>query len=126
MIITARRADSLASPRPPRPGRTSVRTAFKMRLKPGSEAEYKRRHALIWPELAQALREAGVSHYSIFLDPDTLTLFAVQNLAPNHTADRLEKTNVVRRWWDYMADLMEVHPDNAPVCTPLHQVFHLE
>jgi L-rhamnose mutarotase len=97
-----------------------------MKLKPGCEAEYKRRHDAIWPELAEAIREAGVSDYSIFLDDETLTLVAVQKLSDHNTSADLPRNPVVRKWWDYMADLMEVQPDNAPVCHELKQVFHLE
>ncbi len=96
-----------------------------MRLKPGFVAEYKKRHDAIWPELARELHAAGVSDYSIFLDEETLTLFAVQKLSDHNTVADLAKTVVVRKWWDYMAPLMEVHPDNAPVCRPLREVFHL-
>ncbi len=103
-----------------------IRNAFKMKLKPGHEAEYKRRHDEIWPELSAVLRAAGVSDYSIFLDAETLTLFAVQKLADDHSADSLPDHPVVRRWWAYMADLMEVHPDQSPVCVPLAEVFHAE
>ncbi len=101
-----------------------TRNAFKMKLKPGFEAEYRKRHDEIWPELSRALTEAGVSDYSIFLDAETLTLFAVQKLADGHTADLLPSAPIVRKWWDFMADLMEVNPDNSPVCVPLSEVFH--
>ena len=101
-----------------------TRNAFKMKLKPGFEAEYRKRHDEIWPELSRALTEAGVSDYSIFLDAETLTLFAVQKLADGHTADLLPSAPIVRKWWDYMADIMEVNPDNSPVCVPLSEVFH--
>lgn len=100
------------------------RYAFKMQLKPGCEAEYQRRHDEIWPELSRALTAAGVSDYSIFLDEETLTLFAVQKLAENHSADGLPQQAIVRKWWDYMSDLMEVNPDRSPVCRPLREVFH--
>lgn len=100
------------------------RHAFKMKLKPGFEAEYRKRHDEIWPELSLALREAGVSDYSIFLDAETLTLFAVQKLASDHTADLLPSSPIVQKWWDHMADIMEVNPDNSPVCIPLCEVFH--
>ena len=103
-----------------------TRNAFTMRLKPGKEAEYRRRHHEIWPELSQALRDAGVSDYSIFLDEETLTLFAVQRLSADNTADALPNLPIVRKWWESMAPLMEVHPDNAPVCKPLKEVFHLD
>ena len=101
------------------------RYAFKMKLKPGFEAEYKLRHDAIWPELSQALTAAGISDYSIFLDEETLTLFAIQKLAAGHSADLLPGHPVVRRWWDHMADLMEVNPDHSPVCIALPEVFHL-
>jgi L-rhamnose mutarotase len=101
------------------------RNAFKMKLKPGNVAEYKKRHDEIWPELSKALSDAGVSDYSIFLDEETLTLFAVQKLSDNHTAANLPKLPIVRKWWNYMAPLMEVHPDNEPVSAPLKEVFHL-
>jgi L-rhamnose mutarotase len=103
-----------------------TRNAFKMKLKPGKVAEYKKRHDEIWPELAAQLRAAGVSDYSIFLDKETLTLFAVQKLSDGNTAAGLPKTAIVRKWWDYMAPLMETHPDHAPVCGDLREVFHLD
>ncbi|MDQ4139504.1 MAG: L-rhamnose mutarotase, partial [Bacteroidota bacterium] len=53
------------------------RVAFKMKLKPGYRAEYQKRHAALWPELKQVLQNAGISDYSIFLDEETDTLFAV-------------------------------------------------
>ena len=103
-----------------------TRHAFKMKLKPGCEAEYKKRHDEIWPELSRALADAGVSDYSIFLDAETLTLFAVQKLAADHTSDQLPGTAIVKKWWAYMADIMDTHPDHSPVATPLNEVFYLE
>ena len=102
------------------------RAAFKMQLEPGFEAEYKKRHDEIWPELSQALTEAGVSDYSIFLDEETGTLFAVQKLAEENTAEDLPQHPVVRKWWDHMADIMETNPDNSPVVKPLRDVFHMD
>ncbi len=103
----------------------SEKIAFKMQLLPGFEAEYRRRHDAIWPELVDLLHEAGVSDYSIFLDPETLTLFAVLVRRDDHTMDRLPETDVMRRWWAMMRDIMVVHPDGEPVATPLRPVFHM-
>jgi len=103
-----------------------TRHAFTMKLKPGCAAEYKRRHDALWPELAQALREAGVSDYSIYLDESTLTLFAVQKLAEGNQAAALPEHPVVRRWWEWMAPLMETHPNHAPVCGELREMFYLD
>mgnify|MGYP002737582100 FL=1 len=101
-----------------------IRNAFKMKLKPGFEAEYKKRHDEIWPELSAALTEAGISDYSIFLDEEFLTLFAVQKLAPGHTADLLPSHPIVKKWWAFMADIMETNPDHSPVAVSLKEVFH--
>lgn len=97
-----------------------------MRLQAGQLEEYQRRHAQLWPELAAALRCAGILGYSIFLDESTLTLFAVQDLADDHTTTALAALPVMRRWWAWMAPLMEVHADDSPVCEPLREVFRLE
>jgi L-rhamnose mutarotase len=99
--------------------------AFVMRLKPGNVDEYKRRHDAIWPELADLLRAAGIYDYSIFLDEDTLQLFAVLKLRPGHTVAALPEHPVMRRWWDTMAPLMEVEPGNRPREWALKQVFYL-
>lgn len=103
-----------------------IRNAFTMKLKPGCEAEYRRRHDELWPELARELRAAGISNYSIFLDEQTLTLFAVQKISDDNTVDRLPESPIMRKWWNCMAPLMETHPDNTPVCHPLKEVFHLD
>ncbi|MGI6495223.1 MAG: L-rhamnose mutarotase [Kiritimatiellia bacterium] len=100
--------------------------AFKMKLKPGHEAEYQKRHAAIWPELKQLLSDSGVSDYSIFLDPETLVLFAVQKVSGDGGSQDLGGNPIVRKWWAYMADLMEVNPDNSPVSIPLPMVFHMD
>jgi L-rhamnose mutarotase len=102
------------------------RHAFKMKLKPGVVAEYKKRHDEIWPELSRAIHDAGVSDYSIFLDEESLTLFAVQKRTDNNTAAELPNHPIVRKWWAYMAPLMEVNPDNSPQCGDLKPVFHLD
>jgi L-rhamnose mutarotase len=101
------------------------RVAFKMQLKAGFEAEYKKRHDEIWPELAKTLKEAGISDYSIFLDPETLILFAVQKLGPGSSSDKLPGKAIMRKWWDYMKDLMDCNPDGSPVVKDLIEVFHL-
>nr|WP_315254622.1 L-rhamnose mutarotase [uncultured Duganella sp.] len=102
---------------------TDIR-AFRMQLKPGVVAEYKRRHDELWPELGQALSDAGIYDYSIFLDEETLSLFAVLKLRPDHKIDQLPSSPIMQRWWDSMAELMLVEPGNRPREWPLQQVFH--
>jgi L-rhamnose mutarotase len=107
-------------------GRVMEKYAFKMQLNPGMEAEYKRRHDMIWPELVALLKEAGVSDYSIHLDRDTNTLFGVLWRVDGHKMDDLPKSPVMRKWWAHMADIMATKPDNEPVSVPLVSVFHME
>lgn len=102
-----------------------MRIAFKMKLHPGREAEYRRRHDEIWPELADLLKQTGIREYSIFLDPDTLALFGVLDIDDPAQLDALPAHPVMQRWWAYMADIMEANPDRSPVSVPLTQVFHL-
>lgn len=104
----------------------TVRHAFKMKLKPGYEAEYKKRHDDIWPELSDLLSDTGIQDYSIFLDEETLTLFAVQKISKDFDHDLLPNHPIVKKWWAYMADIMDTNPDNSPVAKPLKEVFHLD
>jgi len=99
--------------------------AFRMMLMPGMEAEYRRRHDAIWPELVLLLKEAGVEDYSIHLDPETNALFGVLWRRDDHGMEDLPAHPVMRRWWAHMADLMATHPDNEPVAVPLVPMFHL-
>ncbi|WP_426059825.1 L-rhamnose mutarotase [Hymenobacter sp. B1770] len=100
--------------------------AFTMKLKSGVAAEYQRRHTEIWPELTMALQQAGIRDYSIYLDAASGVLFAVQKRTEGHTAADLPDMDIMKRWWAYMADLMETNPDHSPVVQPLQRVFHLD
>ena len=102
------------------------RFAFRMKLKPGCRDEYRKRHDEIWPELADLIRSTGVCDYSIFLDDSTNTLFAVQKQNGEASSQDLGSNPVVKKWWEYMSDIMETNPDYSPVITPLEEVFYLE
>lgn len=101
------------------------RIAFKMKLLPSQEAEYQRRHDVLWPELETLLKETGIAEYSIFLDEKTLDLFGVLNIEnPAHLED-LPRHPVMQKWWAFMADIMETNPDNSPLSESLREVFYL-
>ena len=102
------------------------RLAFKMKLNKGQKKAYKKRHDELWPELKQLLKDNGVSEYSIFLDDETNTLFAFQKVSGDGGSQDLTNNEIVKKWWDYMADIMEVNPDNSPVSIPLEELFYLE
>jgi L-rhamnose mutarotase len=102
------------------------REAFKMYLKKGYEAEYERRHRAIWPEVVKELKKSGVFDYSIYLDKETDTLFAFQKCFGEASSQDLGATETIKKWWHYMADIMETNEDESPVSVPLHEVFHLD
>ncbi|WP_167606198.1 L-rhamnose mutarotase [Maribellus sediminis] len=102
------------------------RLAFKMHLNKGQKEEYKKRHAEIWPELKLLLKEAGISEYSIFLDEETGILFAFQKVSGDGGSQDLGQTEIVQKWWKYMADIMQTNPDNSPVSTELEEVFYMK
>lgn len=101
------------------------RVAFKMKMLPGMKAEYKKRHDEVWPEIQELIKKSGISDYAIFLDEETNILFGVQKVEGNVGSQDLGFDDVVKRWWDYMSDIMEVNPDNSPVTVPLEEVFYL-
>lgn len=97
-----------------------------MKMYPGFREEYRKRHGEIWPELVRLLKNEGIGNYSIFLDEETNTLFAYQEQSGNNSSQDLGQTEIVKKWWKYMADIMETNPDNSPVTIPLEQVFYME
>lgn len=100
------------------------RVAFKMYLKEGQKEEYIKRHDEIWPELKQLLTESGIREYSIFLDEETNTLFAFQKVPSNGGSQDLAHHPIVKKWWNYISDIMETNPDNSPVSLGLDEVFN--
>jgi L-rhamnose mutarotase len=102
------------------------RFGFKMKLYPGFKEEYRKRHNEIWPELVRLLKEQGIGNYSIFLDEETNALFAYQEQSGRASSQDLGTTEIVKKWWKYMADIMETNPDNSPISVPLEQVFYME
>lgn len=102
-----------------------IRKAFVMSVHPGSETEYARRHQPIWEELAEVLRAHGVHNYSIHLHPETRQLFAYAEIEDEARWAAIANTEVCRRWWKHMADVMPANPDSSPVASSLTEVFYL-
>ena len=103
-----------------------VRKGFKMKLYPGMEEEYEKRHNALWPEMKDMIHEYGGKNYTIFLDKETLVLYGYIELEDPAKWDESADTAINRKWWDFMADIMETNPDNSPVSVDLHEVFHLD
>ncbi len=102
-----------------------IRKAFRMSVNEGREAEYAHRHNPIWKELEQALADHGVRSYSIFLDPETRDLFAYAEIESEERWQQIASTEVCRRWWRHMREIMPSNADDSPVSRPLVEVFHL-
>ena len=103
-----------------------IRKAFLMKLKPGNQAEYERRHNPIWPELQDELRRHGARNYSIFLDRETDRLFAYAEIESEELWSKIAQTGTCRRWWAHMKELMLTNDDNSPVAISLDEVSHLD
>ena len=102
-----------------------IRKAFKMRVYPDFIEEYIKRHNPIWKELKMVLKKHGVNNYSIFLDRQSSTLFAYVEIESEEKWDAIAMTEVCKKWWAYMADLMETNQDNSPVSLALDEVFFM-
>lgn len=103
-----------------------IRKAFLMKVNEGCEQEYEKRHNPIWPELEQVLKEHGVHNYSIFLDRQNRHLFAYAEIEDEERWTAISRTDVCRRWWGSMKELMPSNPDSSPVARDLQEVFHLD
>ncbi|MGL5434526.1 MAG: L-rhamnose mutarotase [Lachnospiraceae bacterium] len=103
-----------------------VRKAFKMFLYPGREEEYERRHNLLWPQMKDMIHEYGGRNYSIYLDKKHNVLYGYLEVEDEERWALSADTEINRKWWDYMADIMVTNPDNSPVCVDLGMVFHLD
>jgi len=105
-----------------------VRKAFVIQAKPGMAAEYERRHNPIWPELENALKGHGVSHYSIFLREETGELFGCFEVADEALFQKIAETDACRRWWRYMTEVLVSERPDSPKAREemLREVFHLD
>ena len=103
-----------------------IRKAFVMSVHPGSEQEYEHRHRPIWPELEQVLKAHGVHNYSIFLHPASHQLFAYAEIEDEARWQAIAATEVCRKWWVHMGDLMPSNPDASPIASDLKEVFHID
>ena len=103
-----------------------IRKAFRMAVHRGQYAEYERRHRPIWPELRDVLHAHGVREYGIFLDETDGSLFAYAEIEDEARWEAIARTDVCRRWWASMRELMPTNADDSPRSAPLREVFRLD
>ena len=100
-----------------------------MYLKPGCEKEYAKRHAAIWPELKQMIKDAGVSNYSIFWDKETNLLFAYQECSKDTNSQDTENVDpITQKWWDIVKPLMQPLEDRkeGEFWSDMTEIYHLD
>ncbi len=102
-----------------------IRKAFKMKVYPNKIEEYTKRHNPIWPELQELLKSHGVHNYSIFFDKETHFLFGYAEIESEEKWKKIADTEICKKWWTHMADLMETNSDKSPVSVDLMDVFYL-
>jgi L-rhamnose mutarotase len=105
------------------------RICFTLQVKPDRLAEYRRRHAAVWPDMLAALRDAGWHDYSLFLRDDGLLVgyFLTEDL--DRALAAMESTEVNARWQAEMAPFFVDLPDGARPDTGfvvLDEVFNLD
>ena len=103
------------------------RYCFQLQVKPDRIAEYRRRHAAVWPDMLEALHDTGWRNYSLFLRPDGLLIGYVESQDLTAAQAAMDDTEVNARWQAEMAEFfddLDVPPDQGFLL--LEEVFHLE
>lgn len=103
-----------------------MRKGFKMKLYPKMEKEYEKRHNELWEEMKSMIHEYGGKNYTIFLDKETNLLFGYIEIEDETLWNKTAETEICKKWWKFMSDIMETNSDNSPVTFDLREVFHLD
>ena len=103
------------------------RVCFRLRINPTKAEEYRFRHAAVWPEMLEALSEAGWTNYSLFLAPEGELIGYLECEDFERSLALMAATEVNARWQASMGQFfvgLEGAPDEG--MRPLEEVFHLE
>jgi L-rhamnose mutarotase len=104
-----------------------MRICFLLKVRPDRVEEYKTRHAQVWPEMLNALRQTGWSNYSLFLRPDGLLVGYLEAENFEKCVAGMKSHPVNARWQAEMSPFFEPMPGAADDnMTPLEEVFHLD
>ena len=103
------------------------RVCFLLRVRAERLDEYRARHASVWPEMLDALRDSGWGNYSLFLRDDGLLVGYLETEDFEQARAGMAKKEVNERWQREMGDFF-VQPDGVlpdRAMRPLEEVFHL-
>ena len=103
------------------------RVCFLLQVRPDRVAEYRRRHAEVWPEMREALSATGWRNYSLFLGDDGLLVGYLECEDFDAARAAMDATEVNARWQAEMQGFFEEHDGRRPDkgMRPLEEVFHL-
>jgi L-rhamnose mutarotase len=99
------------------------RICFQLQVRPDRLEEYRQRHREVWPEMLDALREAGWCNYSLFLGRDGTLIGYVETDDFEAAQRAMANTEVNDRWQREMAGFFGERADEGLV--RLEEVFHL-
>ena len=104
-----------------------MRVCFQLQVNPDRLAEYRERHAHVWPEMLAALHETGWHNYSLFVRDDGLLIGYVETPSLEAARAGMAATEVNTRWQAEMAEFFEELDGQAPDegFLVLEEVFHL-
>jgi len=104
-----------------------TRVCFELHVKPELIDEYVRRHEAVWPEMLQAIADAGRRNYSLFLRDDGMLIGYYETDDDAAAQAYLAASPVAAKWEAEMGRFfvgLGGRPDQA--ATPLTEIFHLE
>jgi L-rhamnose mutarotase len=104
-----------------------TRVCFQLRVRPERLAEYRERHAAVWPDMLREIAASGRRNYTIFLAPDGL-LVGYYEVADREASDRyLAASPVAARWEAEMAEFFQGLDGRADQgASELDEIFNLD
>jgi L-rhamnose mutarotase len=102
------------------------RFCFTFEIRPGTDEEYKRRHDEIWPELVEAIRDAGIRNYSLFRRGSQVIAYCECHPDAETAFAKIGATDVNRRWSEWFEDVIVRLVDEEGNLLRAEEVWHLD
>ena len=102
------------------------RVCFTFEIKPGTEAEYKKRHDEIWPELVKEIKDAGFNNYSLFRSGTTIVAYAEVEPDVATGFAKIGEGEANARWAKWFEEVIVSLTDENGQIFRLDEVWHLD